>query len=984
MLGANKLTTIFGAPRQGTNTAGTTILSSVLSGYADAGFSIMFLKPGTKIPADYRTPKQKQEEEQLAQQEGRKAKSGFYLATQDKKLLKQYLKAARKDADGPGNDPNAIGGLTPLNFGIVPDKSNVIVVDCDTKDETEAFRNWVMDHTQNPDIKYNIDNIRPSVMSPGSVQGGEWEIIQDEAVEDDYGTPVYHPPVYRNTGGEVVHSHGGHWYYFYPEGYELPETAPSKITITYDCKPRTEILTAYRNLQNELAHTNDPVEQQKLHAQLEDVEAEIENTRTEAIRNYNNFDDMSDDNGKLKDGFGTFVVMIRNCYVLIPPSSRPEGHYRVGSGDMEWEPWLEDLINNNMKPQRDPAPTNKAPEPLVVSPQKAAAPSSLEAAGPVDPYAAITATGPDELNEIISEWAWPTRWSQLLTPHGWTYYSQDSCGCEIYTAPGVHSSPKSATAHDSGCELGRSELGDLRIWTDNPPEEFMPYIARGKRDFSKMTVNAILNYNGDNAAAIRGEGLTLPGLDYEGYVNEDFVQFFHDYIDNAANPNVQQQMRGNQILQDPVEFFSYKQIKQQDPPKYIVEDTLEAESFSAIIGPSGSGKSFVAIDLACNIATGGYWLGKKCRKRKVAYMPGEGNAGVNKRLQDWGDLHKGNDDLLDAGLVVASHLPNMHAYTRVEWGILEEQIKALNVDVVVIDTWSRAIAGADENSAEEISRIIQTLNELQRRVKCSIIPIHHTSKESTFARGSSAFNAALDTEILVRAVDGDPEDLGRRLISVEITKQKNTAAWLDPRYCQLKAYGEVKFEFDEEDFPVKMDPPTVIADLSGNIEETGGLNGSWNLDKDGRGLTEPLPPAVDILREIYEAVNIRSIVGITYAKLVSIVYDNLTTFVDHPHPKLSDEIEKLIGSAVAHRMISHKGNTSKFTIPRGNFAKSPEQLAEILYGVVEDEEEDEQDSTGQEAPKNESDDKGADGNKDNVVHMFDIEEDQSDKNGEEN
>lgn len=968
MLGANKLTSIFGAPREGTNTAGTNTLASVLNGYADAGFSIMFLKPGTKIPADYRTQKQKTEEEQQAQAEGRKPKSGFYLATNDKKLLKQYLTAARKDADGPDADPNAIGGLTPLNFGIVPDKSNVIVVDCDTKDETEAFRNWVMDHTQNPDLKYNMDNIRPSVMSPGSVQGGEWEIIQDEAIEDDYGTPVYHPPVYRNKGGEVVHSHGGHWYYFYPEGYELPETAPSKITITYDCKPRTELLTQYRTLQNQITSTTDSVEQQKLLAQLEEVEAKLANTREEAINNYNNFDIMREDDGKLKEGFGTFVVMIKNCYVLIPPSSRPEGHYRVGSGDLEWEPWLENLINNNMGPQRDRITTDKTPEPLVVTEQRASAPSSLEAAGPIDPYAAITATGPEELNQIISEWAWPTRWSQLLTPHGWTHAGHDSCGCEIYTAPGVHSSPKSATAHDSGCELGRTELGDLRIWTDNPPEEFMPYLARGKRDFSKMTVNAILNYNGDNAAAIRGEGLTLPGIDYEGYVNEDFVQFFHDYIDSAANPNVQSQTKGSQILQDPVEFYSYKQIKQQDPPKYIVEDTLEAESFSAIIGPSGSGKSFVAIDLACNIATGGYWLGKKCRKRKVAYMPGEGNAGVNKRLQDWGDLHKGMDDLLDQGLVVASHLPNMHAYTRVEWGILEAQIKALNVDVVVIDTWSRAIAGADENSAEEISRIIQTLNELQRRVKCSIIPIHHTSKESNFARGSSAFNAALDTEILVRAVDGDPEELGRRLISVEITKQKNTAAWLEPRYCQLKAYGEVKFEFDEEDFPVKVDPPTVIADLSGNIEETGGLNGSWNLDKDGRGLTDALPPAIDILEAIYEAVKIRSVVGITYAKLVSIVYDDLTIYMDHPHPKLSDEIEKLIGSAVTHRMIGHKGNTSKFTLPRGNFAKTPAQLAEILYGVVDDEEEVEEESQRTQEKENKNDEQDT---KDNVVDLFD-------------
>lgn len=936
MLGANKLTTIFGAPREGTNTAGTKTLTSVLNGYADAGFAVMFLRPGTKIPADYRTPKQKNEEEQRAQQENRKPKSGFYLATKDKKLLRQYLNAARKEADGPDNNPEAIGGLTPLNFGIVPDKSNVVVVDCDTDEETEAFRNWVMDNTQNPDIKYNIDNIRPSVMSPGSVQGGEWNITRPETVEDDYGTPVYHPPVYQNTGGEVVHANGGHWYYFYPEGYQLPDSAPSKITITYDCTPRHETLNTLRGLKNQQAHATTEDAYNQIQAQIDEQERLLRGMQDEARNHYNNYDTMREDDGTLKQGFGTFVVMIKNCYVLIPPSSRPEGHYRVGSGDLEWEPWLEDLIDNNMGPRKDPQPEPPA-EPLVVQEHTPTPPSSHVASGPVDPYAAVTAAGPDQLNEIISEWAWPTRWSELLLPHGWTLHGQDTCGCEIYTAPGTHSSPKSATAHDSGCDLGRNELGDLRIWTDNPPEPFMPYVARNKRDFSKMTVNALLNYDGDNARAIREEGLEIPGIDYEGYVNKDFAQFFQEYMDNAANPDVQPQPRGTQILQDPVVFYTYKEIQEQDPPQYLVEDTLEADSFSAIIGPSGSGKSFVAIDLACNLAIGGHWLGKKCRKRKVAYMPGEGNAGVTKRLKDWGDIHKGNDEALNQGLVVASHLPNMHAYTKTEWRILEAQIKALDVQVVFIDTWSRAIAGADENSAEEISGIIQTLNELQRRAGCTIVPIHHTSKESNFARGSSAFNAALDTEILVKAVDGDPEDLGRRMISVEVTKQKNTAAWSDPRCCQLKVYGEPRFEVDEEEFPVKHEPPTVIADLSGNIESIAGLNGVWELDTDGRGTVDPIPPAVDILKEIYDAVSIRVKVGVTYAKLVSVVYDNLTVFTDRPHPRLRDEIERLIGTAITHRMIGFKNNTSKFTLVRGNFARMPDQVAEVLGGVSEDE-----------------------------------------------
>ena len=103
-------------------------------------------------------------------------------------------------------------------------------------------------------------------------------------------------------------------------------------------------------------------------------------------------------------------------------------------------------------------------------------------------------------------------------------------------------------------------------------------------------------------------------------------------------------------------------------------------------------------------------------------------------------------------------------------------------------------------------------------------------------------------------------------------------------------------------------------------------------------------------------------------------------YTDHPHPKLTDEIEKLIGSAVTHRMIGHKGNTSKFTIPRGNFAKSPEQLAEILYGVVEDEDEDDvAESQGKEDASKDENPSELKSSDDNVVTLFDEPGEDSEK-----
>ena len=70
--------------------------------------------------------------------------------------------------------------------------------------------------------------------------------------------------------------------------------------------------------------------------------------------------------------------------------------------------------------------------------------------------------------------------ASILEPLGWTPAPRaDSCGCAVWTAPGVHASPKSATAHDTGCTAGRytETNAPLHIWTDNPAEPFDAWVA---------------------------------------------------------------------------------------------------------------------------------------------------------------------------------------------------------------------------------------------------------------------------------------------------------------------------------------------------------------------------------------------------------------------------------------------------------------------------------------------------------------------------
>lgn len=524
-------------------------------------------------------------------------------------------------------------------------------------------------------------------------------------------------------------------------------------------------------------------------------------------------------------------------------------------------------------------------------------------------------------------------------PHGWVRTGIDSCGCEIYQAPGPHDSPKSATAHDRGCELGTDDLGTLHIWTDRPPAEFEEYVRRGKRGFSKMTVNSLLNYGDNMRDAILGEGLELPAIETDTEYDLGFNDFLQvEFFDR--NVEVILQKDEARAYNKKVELIDIADLKDMEPPRFLVEDTIEEKSFAAMIGPSGAGKSFVAIDMACSIASGGRWMGKKCRKRKVAYFPGEGYRGAVRRIVGW-QLAHGID--LSGDIYVASFLPNLNQYSHTEFNELAALIKSYDVDLVIIDTWSRAIAGADENAAEDTSRTIGTINQMQSEADCGVLVIHHTAKDSTHARGSSAFNAALDTEILVRKADDPDKELDRRLISVEVTKQKNDEEWQDARYCQILKHGEDTLDFDEEGMPIKGLAPAVVADLKGEFVPDDGFGGSWLLDEGQMSRPRPdLPSALIILNEINAVAHEWRQLGITFAKIVSSVTAVLKTgqYAGF-EAELKREVERLTNAAIQHRMIVHKPNsTSKFTVPRKNMkSKTPEELVEYLSNPVELDEE---------------------------------------------
>ncbi len=179
------------------------------------------------------------------------------------------------------------------------------------------------------------------------------------------------------------------------------------------------------------------------------------------------------------------------------------------------------------------------------------------------------------------------------------------------------------------------------------------------------------------------------------------------------------------------------------PIQWRVKGLLPATGIAAIYGPSGSGKSFLAKDLGACIALGQDWFGHRTTPCDVTYVMLEGEGGLRNRVEAW-EAHNGK--LLPSGFKA---MPQPFQLAELEQ--IDELAAILPPGgVVIIDTFNRAAPGLDENSSQDMGRILAGMKRLQEITGGLVLVVHHTGKDTSKGmRGHSSLPAALDGAIEV-------------------------------------------------------------------------------------------------------------------------------------------------------------------------------------------------------------------------------------------
>jgi hypothetical protein len=221
------------------------------------------------------------------------------------------------------------------------------------------------------------------------------------------------------------------------------------------------------------------------------------------------------------------------------------------------------------------------------------------------------------------------------------------------------------------------------------------------------------------------------------------------------------------------------------PVDWLVRGYLERDSLSVVFGEPKKGKSFVAIDIACSVASGSDWHGQCVKQGAVFYIAGEGHNGLSRRFHAWRKLrginpprHMLHVSTCAAQLTSAASAAEVSAAVRALADAAD-----CEPALIIVDTLARNFGPADENSTQDMGAFVANLDaELRLPWGAAVLVVHHSGKDAAKgARGSSALFGAVDAQYEVTR-----DESGIVRLTAHVMKDADIPAPLAFKLCSVK------------------------------------------------------------------------------------------------------------------------------------------------------------------------------------------------------
>jgi len=197
--------------------------------------------------------------------------------------------------------------------------------------------------------------------------------------------------------------------------------------------------------------------------------------------------------------------------------------------------------------------------------------------------------------------------------------------------------------------------------------------------------------------------------------------------------------------------------------EHLIDGILTVGDKSIIGGASGSGKSFLAIEMAMCIATGTNFFGHKIMQRGlVVYQAGEGGRGIKKRFRAWRQFHniepRARIPVFILPAKIDIHSPEGDTSKLIEELTLIQRMYGMPILATFIDTLAKASGAADENSGKDMSVVMGNIDKISAAFpQMHTCLVHHLNAGKTKLRGHTSVHAGVDQVIIVSRDEDNPK-----------------------------------------------------------------------------------------------------------------------------------------------------------------------------------------------------------------------------------
>lgn len=181
---------------------------------------------------------------------------------------------------------------------------------------------------------------------------------------------------------------------------------------------------------------------------------------------------------------------------------------------------------------------------------------------------------------------------------------------------------------------------------------------------------------------------------------------------------------------------------------YVIKGLVAPGDVGCIYGAPGAGKSLISPHLGYAVAQGRSAFAMRTRPGRVFYVAAEDPNGMRGRVSAL-KLRHGDADQF----TLVEGVCDLLAKDSADFAALRRAVKEQTPSLIFVDTLAMAFPALEENSAEDMGRVVAIARKLAS-YGAAVVLIHHDAKSGApTPRGHSLLNGALDVALQLFARD---------------------------------------------------------------------------------------------------------------------------------------------------------------------------------------------------------------------------------------